>query len=397
MAQLPEEVLDEVVKELGGSAATLVTLSTVSRQFVRLSRPVLFSEVVFRSVEHLLEYIDLNSAPLSTLPQTVRCTTLRFDDASALEAATSDPTKRTTIASIQVQRSLALRVQGSIPSTSLELVQTWSNIRQLVLSGEVHSPATFFASLSLFPRVGSLVLQNFTLREGVLESPERLYSLPPTLTKLSLIQSSFVLAALERLVAPGGSAIQDLHIQAVFSMDQDGVPSMLESIQNLQGVDTLTLDALDDNRDRHIYFDMTKRIFLPQTFSGISGLKHLRLNLSKVPSDVALSFLGWFTLYRPRHALELVDVYVPTAPNLWPDASPSDTLVGALAGMDLLDPVVRAPTSRRARLVVRGFPSPLPQDVQACGGSAVCGPYGYPLSFKGCNWEQMMKARLESA
>jgi hypothetical protein len=259
MAQLPEEVLDEVVKELGGSAATLVTLSTVSRQFVRLSRPVLFSEVVFRSVEHLLEYVDLNSALLSTLPKTVRCTTLRFDDASALEAAVSDPTKRTTIASIQVQHSLALRVHGSIPSTSLELVQTWSsNIRQLILSGEVQSPATFFTLLSLFSRVGTLVLQNFSLQESVLESPERLYALPPTLTKLSLIQSSFVLAALERLVAPGSSAIRDVHIQAVFSMDQDGVSEMVESISNLQGVETLALDALYDNLDDHLgeYFPL---------------------------------------------------------------------------------------------------------------------------------------------
>jgi hypothetical protein len=132
-------------------------------------------------------------------------------------------------------------------------VQTWSsNIRQLTLSGEAHLPATFFSLLSLFTRLASLVLQNFSLQENVPEPPERLYTLPPTLTHLSLVQSPYALTALERLIAPGGSAIRDLHVQAVFSMDQAGVSSMLESISNLQGVETLALDALYDNLDDHL-------------------------------------------------------------------------------------------------------------------------------------------------
>jgi hypothetical protein len=140
---------------------------------------------------------------------------------------------------------------------------------------------------------------------------------------------------------------------------------------------------------------MTELIFLPRRFMRISGLKHLRLNLANVPSQVAMLFLGRCTIYHPRHALELIDVHVPASPNLWLGANPSDTLAGVLEGMGLLDPAEHAPSSRRARLVVRGFPSPLPQDIQAWGGSTVCGMYGYPLSFEGCDWDQMMRDRSD--
>ena len=141
--------------------------------------------------------------------------------------------------------------------------------------------------------------------------------------------------------------------------------------------------------------DMTERIFLPQRFTKIPGLRHLRLNFAKVPSQVAMLFIGWCTAYSPLHAVEVIDVYVPTSPSLWPGSSPSHELGTALECMELCNPAVRLPPSRRARLVVRGFPDPLPQQVQEWGGSAVSNPFGYPLSFEGCDWEQVTKERLE--
>jgi hypothetical protein len=60
-----------------------------------------------------------------------------------------------------------------------------------------------------------------------------------------------MLASLERHLKHGGSTLRDVYIQAVFSFDQPEILSMLESIKNLQGVNTLTLDALYDELDDH--------------------------------------------------------------------------------------------------------------------------------------------------
>lgn len=106
-------------------------------------------------------------------------------------------------------------------------------------------------------------------------------------------------------------------------------------------------------------------------------------------------FLGCCTVHSPRHDLALIDIYVPTSPNLWEGTNPSHELDATLEGMELCSPAVHLPSSRRARLVVRGFPDPLPQHLQEWGCSAVSKPYGYPLSFEGCDWEQVTKARLE--
>ena len=141
--------------------------------------------------------------------------------------------------------------------TAIPILGAWlNNIRQLDLSGNKHSPHIFFDLLSLFAGLESLVLRNFSFEvernHTFVLWPQKRYRLPPTLKQLCLIQSNSMLTSLEHHLKRGGSALRDVYIQAVFSFDQPGISSLLESIQNLQGVHTLTLDALYDESDDHI-------------------------------------------------------------------------------------------------------------------------------------------------
>lgn len=391
MDSLPTEILMDILEQLADEIGTFLALGRVSKQFSRLTRRLAFSKLTIHHLQDLVDFVALARARTSTIPLPLKCRYLNLEGVN--DSFCQSEEAHAFLHSITVDGSLALTfTDGGLLDAFVHAEAGWKEaVSKLKIVGGTHAASTMFKFIASFPHLQYLKLQDTEL-VAPQDNPSAQFHFPQGITHLSLSQCPHLWLFIKLHILPGGgfANVKWIYIRERIILEA-GVANMFDCFKapQFEGVQDIVLDAVYDDDDPHIDIDMAQ-FLVPKPFMKMRELKRLRLNLAYVPSRVATNFLGWCSLYRSSHSIEVIDVHVPHSTTRWADGSPAQELENMLDGMGARDPAVATPDDSKAKLVVRGFPGPLPQSIASWGGSAVSGLHGYSIAFHECDWERLM-------
>ncbi|KAF6763635.1 hypothetical protein DFP72DRAFT_1163588 [Ephemerocybe angulata] len=303
-SELPTEVVDVIVADVGDDSPTLLAMSSVCKTWFYAARRKAFgTDIVFKDERAISELpAVLLSSALSAFTFPTKYKRACFRKIGSSRSGDDDSDFVAALAKISVEFTVAFHVaQGEIPPLIAEACKQWTTIRHLGIAHGVHTPARFFTLLSSFPNLESLWLEDFTFLEAEEESPEdrrRTFTVPRSLTKLSLSHCSVMTLAFlfHRGKVEGLQRIKDLHVHSVFEGDVrlnlEGLYWTLPSSNPARSIENLSFarapgeDILMHPRQPHALF--------PRIRSQAAGsiMKRLKLNLRELDFETTQKALN---------------------------------------------------------------------------------------------------------